>query len=98
MAVAVYFHPESLTLEQFDEINRQLEAAGSVGPPEGGLHLSCFGEDGHLMVYNVWESQQAFEEFGKILMPIIEGLGIKAEPAVMPVHRLDQSEVHLGMG
>ncbi len=84
-----------MTLEQFDEINRRLEAAGHV-PPEGAVHLSCFGTDGDLMVYNVWESQEAFEAFAKVLMPIISAVGVKAEPAVMPVRRLIQSEAQIG--
>ena len=95
MAIAVYFHPKNMTLQQFDEINRRLEQSGLVGPPEGGIHLSCFGSDGDLMVYNVWASQEAFEAFGKTLMPIIKDLGIEVEPAVMPLHRLNQREANL---
>ena len=96
MAVAVYFHPRGMTLEQFDEIGRRLEAGGHL-PPKGGLHLSCFGTDGDLMVYNVWESQEAFDEFGKVLMPIIAEVGIEGDPPqVMQLHRMEQpGEVHV---
>jgi hypothetical protein len=50
---------------------------------------SCFGTDNALMVYEVWESQQAFEEFGPVLMPILHKVGIDpGTPDVMPVHNL----------
>jgi len=41
------------------------------------------------MVYEVWESQQAFEDYGKVLMPILHRTGIDpGTPDVMPVHNL----------
>ena len=43
------------------------------------------------MVYDVWESPEAFQAFGEVLMPLITKVGIDVgEPAVMPVHRLEQ--------
>jgi hypothetical protein len=46
------------------------------------------------MVYDVWESQETFEAFGAKLMPILAELGIDVgQPAVMPVHLLDQSRI-----
>ena len=37
------------------------------------LH-SCFGEDGQLQVFDVWESQAAFDEFLTYLGPVMEEL------------------------
>jgi hypothetical protein len=90
MAVAVYFHPKNMTLKQFDEIDRRLDESGQGGPPDGALHLSCFGEDGDLMVYNIWESPEAYEAFSKVLMPILNDVGVEVEPVLMPLHRLNQ--------
>ena len=88
MAIATYFHPESLTAQQYDEAIRQLEAAGAA-TPSGRVHHSCFGPDNALMVYEVWESPQAFEEYGSVLMPILQKVGIDpGTPDVMPVHNL----------
>ena len=88
MAIATYFHPESLTAQQYDEAIRQLEAAGAA-TPAGRVHHSCFGSDNALMVYEVWESPQAFEEYGSVLMPILQKVGIDpGTPDVMPVHNL----------
>ena len=91
MPIAVYFHPNDMTLGQFNEVHRLLAEAGQASPA-GRIHHSCFGEDGALMVYDIWESPETFEAFGQTLMPILSKLGVDAgEPAVMAVHRLDQA-------
>lgn len=44
------------------------------------------------MVFDIWESLEAFQAFGQLLMPIIDKVGIDVpEPAIMPIHRLEQS-------
>jgi hypothetical protein len=92
VAVAIYFHPNGMSLEQFNEIHRRLNEAGA-GTPPGRIHHSCFGTDGDLMVYDIWESPETFETFGKTLMPILAELGVDAgEPAILEIHRLDQSK------
>lgn len=88
MAIGVYFHPTSLTTAQYDQAISDLDTAGA-GHPAGRLHHSCFGPDTDLMVYEVWDSQEAFGEYGKTLMPILHNLGINpGTPDVMPVHNL----------
>lgn len=66
MAIAVFFHPASMSTKQYDEAIKRLEAAGA-GTPAGRTHPSCFGADGSLMVYDVWESQESFDAFGQTL-------------------------------
>jgi hypothetical protein len=88
MPIAVYIHPESMSAAQYDDIHRRLDKAGQASP-KGRLHHSCFGPADHLMVYDVWESQEDFEAFGKALGPILEEVGMKAgQPDVMPIHDL----------
>jgi hypothetical protein len=88
MAIGIYFHPKSLSAAQYDEAITELEAAGA-GHPVGRIHHSCFGPDGDLMIYEVWASQHAFEEYGKVLMPILHKIGIDpGTPDVMPVHNM----------
>lgn len=90
MAVAVYFHPKGMTLDKFNETHKRLSAAGAASPP-GRIHHSCFGDDGDLMVYDIWESPETFEAFGTTLMPILGEVGIDpGEPAVMAIHRLNR--------
>ena len=96
MAIAVYFHPKDLTMAKFEEAHARLLAAGAADPP-GRIHHSCFGEDGSLMVYDVWDSPESFEAFGPTLMPILAEVGIDAgEPAVMPIQRLEQNATAIG--
>jgi hypothetical protein len=88
MAIATYFHPKSLSAEQYDNAGKELEAADAA-QPAGRIHHSCFGPDTDLMVYEVWESQQAFEDYGTVLMPILQKAGIDpGMPDVMPIHNL----------
>jgi hypothetical protein len=91
MAIAVYFHPKGMTLAQFEEIHRRLNEGGEGGNPHR-LHHSCFGDDGDLMVYDIWDSRESFEAFGQVLMPILGEVGVDpGQPAVMEIHRLEQT-------
>jgi hypothetical protein len=88
--IAAYFHPNGMTLDQFNEVHRLLTEAGAAAPA-GRLHHSCFGEDGDLMVYDVWESMEECQAFGEVLMPIVGSIGLDVgEPAFMPIHRMEQ--------
>ncbi len=44
MAIGAYFHPNGMTLAQFEETHRRLQEAGAA-EPSGRLHHSRFGED-----------------------------------------------------
>jgi hypothetical protein len=40
-------------------------------------------------VFDVWESEELFQAFGGVLMPILEELGVDAgEPQIAPVHNV----------
>jgi hypothetical protein len=93
MAIAVYFHPKGMTLDQFNDSHRLLSAAGpAAAAPAGRIHHSCFGDDGDLTVYQIWESPESFQAFGATLMPILTEVGIDpGEPSIMALHRLEQT-------
>jgi hypothetical protein len=79
MAIAVTFTPTAMTAAQYDEVIRQLEAAGAGTPPGRRYHVAA--SDGtNLRVVDVWESPQAFEQFGQTLMPILQRMGIALPP------------------
>ena len=92
MAIAIYFHPKSLSAGQYDEAIRELDAAGA-GQPAGRVHHSCFGPGNALMVYEVWESQQAFEEYGPVLLHFAEIIEQPVfnlfYPCGLPLEKLD---------
>jgi hypothetical protein len=90
MAIAIYFHPESMSAAQYDDVIRRLDKAGA-GQPQGRTHHSCFGSPDAVMVYDVWESQEDFDKFGQTLMPILQEMGVDpGTPDVMPVHNVIQ--------
>lgn len=92
MAIGVYFHPESLTAAQHDDVIRRLDAAGAGHPAGRQLHVS-FGSGHHLSIFEIWDSAAEMQAFGPTLMPILAAAGINpGEPSVEPVHNaiLDQ--------
>jgi hypothetical protein len=88
MAIAVLFTPVSMTTAQYDEIITRLEQAGA-GTPAGRLYHVCSGNADQVQVMDVWESGEAFEQFGQTLMPLLQELGIDpGQPAMRPVHSI----------
>ena len=88
--IAIYITTENMTAETHAEGRRRLSEAGA---PEAAMKLhSVFGDDGQLQVFDIWESREAFDEFLKFLVPILDELGIKlsAPPTIMPVVDLVQ--------
>jgi hypothetical protein len=87
--IAVYVKPEALTIEQYNQARKGLEASGAN--MDGRKHHSCFGEDGQLMVFEIWDSQDNYEAFGKFLMPVLQEVGIvPSTQDIMQVANLEQ--------
>jgi hypothetical protein len=83
--IGVYYSPESLTQAQYEEAGRKLEEANA---PMAGLKVhTCFGNDGELAVFEVWETQEEYDAHAPVLLPILEEVGITfARPAdIVPV-------------
>jgi hypothetical protein len=88
MAIAMYVNPASMTATQYDDAIRRLDAAGA-GKPAGRLYHACFGSGDKLQVFDIWESQQAFDKFGETLMPILQEIGVDpGQTMIEPVHNL----------
>lgn len=89
MAIAVKFEAEPTTREKYDAARKRLEDAGDW-PAPGVVFHAAYGESDVEGVFEVWESREAFEEFGSKLMPLLDELGINAgEPQVRNVYKLD---------
>jgi hypothetical protein len=59
--IGVYFPKSAMTDEQYKSIDNEVTA----GSPPAGLKLhTCFREGDGLAMYDVRESQEAFEAFG----------------------------------
>ena len=89
MAVGIYVTTSGFTTEKYNEAMSQLEAAGA-GAPEGRTHHVALETDGKINVFDIWESQAAFDAFGATLMPILSGLGVEmaGEPMVAQVQNV----------
>ena len=66
MALGFYFTPSGFTQERYDEAVGKLEAAGA-GAPEGRSYHVALESNGEIQVFDIWESQEAFEAFGATL-------------------------------
>ena len=87
--IAVYVKPETLTVEQYNKARKDLDASGAN--IRGEKHHSCFGEDGQLMVFEIWDSKESYDAFGKFLMPILQEAGIvPSSQDIMEVVNLEQ--------
>jgi hypothetical protein len=89
VSIVVRFTPEGLTREQYDTAIRLLEERG-VLPADGLDYHVCFGSDGDLMVSEIWDSEEQFAAFGKLLTPVLAEVGVTAEepPAHFEVHNI----------
>ncbi|HEY1360589.1 MAG TPA: hypothetical protein VGF21_19980 [Thermoleophilaceae bacterium] len=88
MALGLYFTPDGFTPDKYDDAIKRLEEAGA-GAPEGRTNHYALEVDGNIQVFDVWESQEAFEKFGETLLPILGEVGIDpGEPMVAPIHNV----------
>jgi hypothetical protein len=88
MAIGMYFGEGDFPPDKYDEAIGRLEAAGAAAPDGRSYHVAL-EVDGKINVFDVWESQEAFDAFGATLMPILTELGVDpGAPAVMAVHNV----------
>lgn len=49
----------------------------------------AFGDEAQLEMFDVWESQEAFDAFGEPLIPILQELGVRPRgPAISAVQNV----------
>ncbi len=88
MSIVVRFHPANVTIAQYEDVVRRERGTGDKFPPDGRAYHTCFGTDGDLQVSEIWDSQEQFQAYGDVLMPILADVGIQfsGEPEVFEVH------------
>jgi hypothetical protein len=82
MALGFYITPKGFTQEKYDLTLGQLEEAGA-GAPAGRLFHVALETDGAINVFDIWESQEAFDAFGQTLVPILAAAGIELTPPMI---------------
>ena len=88
MAISILFQAPGMTKAQYDRVVRGLDAAGH-GKPKGRLYHVASPLEGGWQVLDVWESQETFDKFGTVLLPLLEKAGVKMPPPkITPVHNI----------
>ncbi|MCX4554934.1 hypothetical protein [Streptomyces umbrinus] len=92
MAIVVVLEMPGMTQDQYEQSAEKV--SGRPGPvkspadwPVSGLisHTAAPTSDGWLVV-DVWESEEAFQQFGETLIPILRELGLAdVQPQTYPV-------------
>ncbi len=91
MALGFYITAKGFTQDRYDTTTVQLEEAGA-GAPDGRISHVAVEKDGEIQVFDIWESQAAFEAFGATLLPILAAAGVELnEPIVARVHNVIQA-------
>jgi hypothetical protein len=78
------------TIEGYNQVMKELEAA-NADSPEGRLyHVACAKDSGYL-VLDVWESRELFDQFSQTLGSVIQKLGgTPGEPQIYPILNIIQ--------
>jgi hypothetical protein len=92
MHVMVVHHTPSLTKERYEAVVRgltggkaRLEAVSDV--PTDGLLVHVAAEtDAGFMIFDVFDSEEAFDRFRAVSSPIATNAGIEEPPKSYPVH------------
>jgi hypothetical protein len=88
MALALRFTPTGFTKAKYDEVNKQLAAAGAAAPKGRSYHV-CYGDPNGVNVTDVWDSMEDFQAFGNTLIPIMQSLGLDpGQPDIQQVHNI----------
>jgi len=92
MLVMVVHHTPSLTRGRYEAVVRgltggkpQLESPDDV--PTGGLLVHAAAEtDQGFVIFDVFESEEAFSRFREVASPIATEAGIEEPPRSFPIH------------
>ncbi len=84
--IMVQFHFPNTTLQQYDQVWAEIRASGHTHPP-GLLYHAGGQNENDIVVVAVWESADAFMQFGDTLRPLLAKNGFpQVKPMVTPIH------------
>ena len=86
MPIGIYFEAQNLTAETYAAINARL---GDLDDPPGRTLHAAFHVGDQLHVFDVWESRDAFEAFGAVLLPLLAEHGADpGQPRMGEIERI----------
>jgi len=86
MSIGIFLEIQNLDAHKYAAINERL--CDLDDPPGRKLH-AAFHVDDQIHVFDVWESQDAFDAFGAVLLPLLAEYGIDpGEPRIGEIERI----------
>jgi hypothetical protein len=67
-------------MPKYRQLAPLLSARTSSLAPAGRIHHVAVSSNGNVQIFDIWESAEAFEAFGAVLMPILGRLGVDMIP------------------
>jgi len=94
----IQFNFSGVTEKQYDQVWDELRRVGQSHPSGLVYHVASF-QGRNCLVTDVWESKDAFDRFGKTLLPIMQKIGIPdTQPTIRPVYNeystVESHEMH----
>jgi hypothetical protein len=84
--VMVQFNIPGMTTKQYDQCWEEMRKTGHANPA-GLIHHAAAQQGNNMVAVDVWESEEAFNNFGQALMPIFGRVGVvPVQPVVTPLH------------
>ena len=88
MAFVLTFTPSGFTAAKYDEVIKQLNAAGAAAPKGRSYHV-CYGDPKGIHVTDTWDNMEDFQAFGQTLVPIMHSLGVDpGQPDIQEVYNI----------
>jgi hypothetical protein len=94
--IIVNFDFENVSAEQYNNVWADLRATGN-GSPKGLLfHAGGPRTGSGWKVVDLWESEEAFQNFGPVLMPLLEKHNIPiVQPEVIPAQYVHERQAEI---
>ena len=91
MPIVLVHQGPGLTKESYEEAVRRLSGKTRLEstadwPVEGILAHAAGEAEGGFRVVDVWDSEEAARRFGETLVPILQEVGVEAQPEMYPAH------------
>lgn len=83
--IVALFNVVGYTAEQYEQVTKELDAAGKLKGPAYINRVVAQQADG-LLIIDVWESEEALNVFAESLVPILIKHGVTpAKPTLLPL-------------
>ena len=88
MAISTAFEISTMTQQQYDQVMKDLNAAG-LGAPEGRIYHTASLMGSGMLIFDIWESEELLGKFAEGLTPILVGAGVTpVEPRILQAHNI----------